>query len=68
MTIAVLFSKLLVTTRKKLKTTGIDRTPGGTPITTTSHDAPLKDIDIKQTINVHIIYNYTIFVITGNGY
>ena len=48
-TIAVLFSKLLVTTRKKLKTTGIDRTPGGTPITTTSHYAPLKDIDIKQT-------------------
>lgn len=33
--------KLLVTTRKKLKTTGIDRTPGGTPITTTSHDAQI---------------------------
>ncbi|XP_065889687.1 proline-rich protein 11-like [Dysidea avara] len=39
--------KLLVNTRKKLKTTGINRTPGGTPVITTSHDPALKQTNNK---------------------
>ena len=46
------FRKLLVNTRKKLKTTGMNRTPGGTPIIITSHDSTL-----KQTNNITLHEN-----------